>query len=236
MEKHRLLLLDELRRKITRLETFRRSDPSRPVPSGIDPLDRLLREDGFARGTLVEWFDASEGAAATTLALLAARGACVDGRALVVLDRRGEFYPVEAVRWGVDPQRLIVLQANGRADVAWASCEVLRSAAVGAMLAWPERIAGRDFRRMQLAVEQGGGLGLLVRPEAVRREPSWAEVRLRVEPLRCADDARRRLRLHLLRCRGIVSEPSVDVEIDDQTCRVYPVAQLADSANPARSA
>ena len=36
---------------------------------------------------------------------------------------------------------------------------------------------------MQLAVEQGGGLGLLVRPEAVRGEPSWAETRLLVDKL-----------------------------------------------------
>ena len=66
MEKHCRLLIEELRRKITCLETFRRADGGRRVSSGIGPLDRLLPGQGFARGTLVEWFDACEGAAATT--------------------------------------------------------------------------------------------------------------------------------------------------------------------------
>ncbi|MBN1588216.1 MAG: hypothetical protein JW888_01740 [Pirellulales bacterium] len=229
MKKHRGLLLDELREKITCLETFRRPDAARAVPSGIDSLDRLLGERGFPRGALVEWFDRCEGAAATTLALLAARGACADGGALVVLDRRGEFYPVEAVRWAIDLDRLIVVRPTTRAEIAWAGCEVLRQPVVGALLAWPGRIAGRDFRRMQLAVEQGGGLGLLVRPATDRGQPSWAEVRLLVEPLASGNDARRRLRIHLLRARGVRGQPSVDVEIDEPTCRVYSIAQLADS-------
>ena len=32
--------------------------------------------------------------------------------------------------------------------------------------------------------EQGGGVGLLMRSLGVRHEPSWAEVRLLIEPLR----------------------------------------------------
>jgi len=169
------------------------------------------------------------------LALAAARNACADGGALVVFDRRGEFYPVEAVRWGIDPRRLIVVQATARKDIAWAACEVLRSPAVGAMLAWAGRIDGRDFRRMQLAAEQGGGLGLLIRPEKTRGDPSWAEVRLTAEPL-SSDGQRRRLRVRLLRARGVGGEHTVDVEIDEQTCRLYSVAQLARPAALARAA
>ncbi|NLE36965.1 MAG: hypothetical protein GX621_02975 [Pirellulaceae bacterium] len=234
MEKHPVYSLDELRRKITRMETFRRPDPVRSIASGIEAIDRLLG-GGFSPGSLVEWFDSCEGAAATTLALATARGACADGGAMVVFDRRGEFYPVEAVRWGIDPRRLIVVQATNRADVAWAGCEVLRSPAVAAMLAWHGRIDGRDFRRMQLAVEEGGGLGLLIRPEKTRGDPSWAEVRLGVEPLP-SDGQRRRLRVRLLRARGVGGEHAVDVEIDEQTCRLYSVAQLARPAAAARAA
>jgi len=234
MDTHRRLLIEELRQKISRVEMFRRPRGGHALSSGIGPLDRLLPGRGFPRGTLVEWFDGCDGAAAGSLALVAAREACASGGALVVFDRRGEFYPVEAIRWGVDPQRLIVVRANTRADVAWASREVLCQPAVGALLAWTERIAGRDFRRMQLAVERGGGLGLFVRPEAARGDPSWAETRLLVEP-RGGGETRRRLRIRLLRARGVGGEPSVDVQIDEPSCRVYPVAQLADRAIAGRA-
>jgi hypothetical protein len=38
------------------------------------------------------------------------------------------------------------------------------------------------MRRWQLAAASSGAVGLLVRPDAVRREPSWAEARLTISP------------------------------------------------------
>ena len=72
-----------------------------------------------------------------------------------------------------------------------------------AAVAWPERPDGRTLRRWQLAAEKSGALGLLIRPDSARNEPSWAEVRLLVEPLpvRLLQSHRRRLKIHLLRCR-----------------------------------
>ena len=114
--------------------------------------------------------------------MLAAREACRNGGVLVVLDRRREFCPPAAVRLGIEPEQFVVVHAESAADNDWAMDQVLRSPAVAAVLAWPERLDGRTFRRWQLAVEQGGGLGLLLRPAAARADPSWADVRLLVEP------------------------------------------------------
>ena len=123
-----------------------------------------------------------EGGGAGTLALLAARQACRDGGALVVLDGRGDFCPPAAVRLGIGPERLVVIHPQNAADHHWAMNQALRCPAVAAVLAWPKTIDDRTFRRWQLAAEEGGCLGLLVRPEAARAEPSWADVRLLVEP------------------------------------------------------
>jgi hypothetical protein len=38
------------------------------------------------------------------------------------------------------------------------------------------------FRRWQLAAERGGSVGLLMRPSTARAAPSWADVRIAVEP------------------------------------------------------
>jgi protein ImuA len=217
------------------------ADPASPerVPvlsSGCPALDGILPEKGFRRGTLVEWL----GDGAATLAFRTAAGACQDGRALVVVDSSGEFYPPAAIALGIEPSRLIVVHPGNKADHTWALDQALRCPAVAAAVAWPDcthhaprgdglhrtergeygyTLDGRTFRRLQLAVEQGGGLGLLIRPTVLRGEPSWTDVRLLVEPLASNKDpfiARRRMRIVLLRCRGGRGEQSVEVEIDDE--------------------
>jgi protein ImuA len=141
----------------------------------------------------------------------------------MVLDRTGEFYPLAAAAQGIEPARLIVVHPGIKADHTWALDQALRCPAVAAVVAWPEspdgKLDGHTFRRLQLAVEQGGGLGLLVRPESVRGQPSWADVRLLVEPLpSTAPYGRpRRMRVVLLRCRGGRGEQTVEVEIDHET-------------------
>jgi protein ImuA len=248
----RTLCLERLRRRIARLETgAKRHGSGPPVPSGCEALDGLLPEKGFCRGTLVEWLSAGQGVGACTLALLAAKQACGDGGMLAVFDRRREFCPPAAVRLGIAPQQLLVIHADTPADNHWAIDQALRSPAVAAALAWPDRLDDRTFRRWQLAAEEGGCLGLLLRPEKARHEPSWADVRLLVEPYLVGPDdvpllrrssagcnlshgtackqavahgsekCQRLLRIVLLRCRGGNAGRGFEVELDDETYRVH---------------
>jgi hypothetical protein len=220
----RTISLEKLRRRIARLESgAKRHGGDRPVSSGCEALDGLLPEGGFCRGTLVEWLSAA-GGGACTLALLAAKHACSGGGMLAVFDHRREFCPPAAVRLGIEPEQLLVIHADTAADDHWAIDQALRSQAVAAALAWPGRLDDRTFRRWQLAAEEGGCLAMLLRSETARGEPSWADVRLSVEPLPAAALLRSRkrlLRILLLRCRGGNAGRGVDVELDDETYRVH---------------
>jgi protein ImuA len=231
--------LQELRRRIAAAESARRRQGGQPLASGCPPLDELLPERGFRPGTLVEWIKSCQspfptGTGAGTLALLAAREACRGGGLLAVLDQRREFFPLAAVRLGIEPEQLVVVHTPSTADNDWAMDQVLRSPAMAAVLAWPQKLDGRTFRRWQLAAEEGDCLGLLLRPETARGEPSWADVRLSVEPVCDLPSAtgvasyspgRRRLRIVVLRCRGNNCGRSIDVELDDETHCVHPVAK-----------
>jgi protein ImuA len=222
--------LDMLRREIIRLEEARRGGSRETVSTGCGPLDELLPERGMRRGTLAEWLAVGDGTGSSTLALLCAREACRDGGTLIVLDSRREFYPPSAVRLGIALEQLIVVRAGDAAENLWALDQALRCRAVAAVLAWPDKLDGRVFRRLQLAAEEGGGLGLLIRPDAARYAPSWADVRVLVEPLPSTSprNARRRLRACLLRCRGGTEGRSMDLEIDDETHSVHLAARLAE--------
>ena len=216
--------LENLRRRIARLETGAKRHSGQPVSSGCEALDALLPERGFCRGTLVEWLSAGDGAGVCALAMLAAKQACSDGGVLAVFDHRREFCPPAAVRMGIGPEQLLVIHADTTADNHWAIDQALRSQAVAAVLAWPGRLDDRTFRRWQLAAEEGGCLAMLLRPKTARGEPSWADVRLWVEPLPAAAMMRSRKRLLqivLLRCRGGNAERGLDVELDDETYRLH---------------
>jgi hypothetical protein len=230
-------LVDSLRQEIALLEGARRPTSQTPVSSAYGPLDKLLPGRGFRRGTLVEWLAFEAGSGAESLALAAAREACREGGALVVFDLAREFYPPAAVGLGIDPASLIIVQAASQSDNLWALDQALRCPGVAGALAWPKKLDGRTFRRLQLAAEQGGGLGLLVRPQGARHEPSWAEVRLAVEPLPAvAPHAPRRLKVELLHSRGGASGGSVEVELDHETHPLYLVSPLAHPAARRRAA
>lgn len=220
-------LLDSLRHQITQCEGSRRQADAEPVSTACPALDRLLPGGGLTRGTLVEWLTGGEGGGTVALALRVAREACRDLGVLVVVDSRGEFYAPAVLRMGLEPERIVVVRPSGRADFVWALDQALRCPAVPATLAWVEGLDGRTFRRFQLAAEQGASLGLLVRPAEARREPSWADVRLLVEPRPSAGVPGRRLGIHVLRCRGGADGQSLEVVLDDETRGVHLAPRLA---------
>jgi protein ImuA len=182
-----------------------------------------------------------------TLALCTAREACGEEGTLVVFDRAEEFYPPAAARLGIELGRLVVVQAAGEADNLWALDQALRTPGVAAVLAWPEKLDAHSFRRLQLAAEAEAALGLLIRPEKVRHEPSWADVRLLVEPrpvpipvsgpppVSASGDGRL-ISIQLLRCRGRTGRGQVEVEIDHETHPLHPTSQLARRATLRRAA
>src|SRR5262245_45927640 len=112
-------LLTNLRRKVERLEAARPPGDEQSVSTGSAALDRLLPAGGLRRGTLVEYLKPVSGCGAETLALVAAREACRDGRALVVVEETltrsasegrgaGCFYPPAAAAWGIDLSMMLV--------------------------------------------------------------------------------------------------------------------------------
>jgi len=208
-------VLETLRRRLARLEKLYSRNSNTVVSTGCAALDRFLPAGGFPCGSLIEFLTSDDGSGAVGLALLSAGQLCRQGKPLVVVDRTGQFYPPAAACLGISPQQLLIVQPRNHADEHWTIHQALRCTGVGAVLAWPATIDHRSFRRLQLAAEHGGGLGLLIRPPSTRREPSWAQVRLAVEPLPGGTSRKRRLRIELLRCRGAAGNGTLELELGD---------------------
>jgi hypothetical protein len=255
----------ELDTLLRRLERPGSGHPRQRISTGCGPLDAALPGQGLLRGSLVEWLGNGPGCGARLLALRAAREACREGGALVVIDPEHNFYPPAAAAGGLDLQRTIVIRQSQSAQNArgqwnkqsqWALDQALRCPHVAAVVAWPQQLDGRVFRRLQLAVETSGCLGLLIRPAAAQRESSWADVRLLISPVAHTpvnDNQHNasqtapvalswRLKIELLRCRGGSTQRTVDLEIDERTGDIHAAhpgnlaTQLADSTIDSRQA
>jgi hypothetical protein len=188
------------------------------------------------------------------LALLA-RSLPADGT-IVIVDPQREFYPPAAAALGIDLAHTIVVRPADDAAALWALEQTLRSRDVDAAFCRLGAINDRASRRLQLAVERGGGRGVLVRPAYFRRQPSWADARLLVAPVRSnvlPSGSRlnerylstlhsplstllhaRRLRIEILSLRGGAPGGVCEVELCHETGGVRLVPQLARAA-PATS-
>ncbi|HSZ09820.1 MAG TPA: hypothetical protein VK794_14865, partial [Steroidobacteraceae bacterium] len=74
--------------------------------------------------------------------------------------------------------RLLVVRPNTATEALWAAEQALSSGVCAAVLLWLKGTDDRWLRRLKLAAEAGGSLGVLFRPERHRFEPSPANLRL----------------------------------------------------------
>lgn len=168
--------------------------PQKVVSSGFEALDRLLPAGGIRRGSLTEWLlpgGLAGGVASSggiTLACAVAVHVSSDAEetasTVIVVDRSGRFHPPAVFPWlGGNRVRIVVARPSKDDDESWAIDQSLRCPGVSAVLAWPRRIDSTSMRRWQLAARSSGAIGLFARRIEDRREPSWADVRLVVQPL-----------------------------------------------------
>jgi hypothetical protein len=238
-DRARQALLQNLTRRIREVEAAECAR-GRPIISlGIPGFDACLPGSGLTTGALVELFSAAAGDGAWTVAIAVAQRACGDHKALVVVDAGGCFYPPAAAKLGVDLERCIVVRPATARDAGAALRQALSCGAVGAAIGWFDALNPSECRRLQLAAEKGGGVGLLLRPLAARQTPSLAALRLLVQPV--ANPLKkvpvpffRRIRVEVLRSHGAKAGQSIILEIDDETGHVCVPAGVAAATTGSR--
>jgi protein ImuA len=172
-------LMAALRHRIARLERPVLARPGlAPVPL-CPAIDAALPAGGLARAALHEVLPAEaahQGAAAGFCAMVLARAA----GPVFWIAPEPDAWPPGLARFGLDPAQLVLVRAPKPADALWAMEEALRCpATAGALLLAP----GLDLtaeRRLMLAAETGGGLGLLLRGEDAAVGPGAALTRWRI--------------------------------------------------------
>ncbi|MCP3869678.1 MAG: translesion DNA synthesis-associated protein ImuA [Gammaproteobacteria bacterium] len=147
-------------------------------PTGWEPLDALI--GGWPRGALTELL--SNRYSGLPLLIPALAGLSDTDRWLVwTAPPHLPYAPALAAR-GVQMEKVLVIRQASLSQRLWVTEQALRSGDCAAVLAWFEHLEIAPLRRLQLAAEQGGGIGVLFRPTDATRQSSPARLRLRVIP------------------------------------------------------
>lgn len=217
--------------------SLRTRHPRRPesFTTGLAALDGLLPDGGFGCGTVHEILSASSGRPPLFLAVILARAAIgAAGGAVVWLDPLGEVYPPTFATFGIPLDRSFMLRVPKISDQVWAVVECCRSEGVGAVVAELPRLSKVEARRLQLAAERGGGVGLLLRPFASNVTHYAAATRWGVRPIR-GSPAVRRWEVELVHGHGGRIGESVIIEVCRETNHVRAFEALA-AGSPASQA
>ena len=150
-----------------------------------------------------------------------------DAAGLVVWsDPRGDLYAPAVAAGGVPLDRLLLLRPPSAREEVWAVAECLRCPAVSAVVAAIPSLTRVEARRLQLAAERGGGVGLLLRPLG-KSDTYAAATRWLVAPAPGDADVQR-WQTQLVHGHGGRVGQSVLLEVSRETNVVRAVEQLAD--------
>ena len=155
--------IDELRERIRRLEGA--AGRRRLVlPFGLKAIDRLLPGGGLALGALHEVAGGGHGAIDGAAAALFTAGvaARTRGKVLWCITRPDLFAPALA-QAGLMPDRVIYVEAGDETSVLICFEEGLRHGGLGAVVAEVARLSMTASRRLQLAAEGSGTIGIAIR-------------------------------------------------------------------------
>ncbi|HKG07344.1 MAG TPA: hypothetical protein VKB19_12830 [Pedobacter sp.] len=149
-------------------------DIEQSFPGGVFPKSAIhefitvLPEDAAA----------SDGFIAGLLAILMKGGAvCV----WVSTSRR--LFPASLSTFNVEPERIIFIDVKTEKDALWITEEALKCEGLAAVVAELNNLSLIESRRLQLAVEESGVTGFILRKDASKTASTVATARWKISPL-----------------------------------------------------
>jgi cell division inhibitor SulA/protein ImuA len=167
-----------------------RSSSSRPVwPTGRRELDARLPGGGWPAASLVEVLLGTTGLGEVQLflpALAESQHRTGEVPWIVWIAPPHEPYAPALAQQGIELSRLLIVRPASATEALWAAEQALSSGVCAVVLLWLQGTDDRWLRRLKLAAEAGGALGVLFRPERHRFESSPASLRLLMTQSDCA--------------------------------------------------
>lgn len=148
------------------------------TPTGWAQLDQELPGGGWPCHALTEVLTSQPAVVewrllGASLRQVAARG----GQIVAVAPPRQPYLP-GLQQEGLDERYFVWIDARTPAERLWATEQLIKANACGAVIAWLPQARAEQIRRLQVCAQACEGLVFLCRPEAARHESSAAPLRV----------------------------------------------------------
>jgi len=148
------------------------------VSSGFEALDAALPGGGWPGHGVTEILSAQSGTLEWRLLGPLLRQVCAAGRSVVLIGPPRPPHP-PGLRWeGINERQLVWVQAETPAERLWATEQLVKANACGALIAWLPQVRPEQVRRLQVLAAGCAGPVFLCRPATAARESSAAPLRL----------------------------------------------------------
>jgi protein ImuA len=148
------------------------------VKTGWEALDERLPGGGWPCHSLTEVLQLQPSLCEWRLTGPALRSVVAAGHTVVVVGPPKHPHLPGLRHEGIDDRHFVWLQADTPAERLWATEQLVKSNACGALLSWLPHARPEQLRRLQVCAAACDGPVIVFRPEAARHEASPAPLRL----------------------------------------------------------
>lgn len=178
-------LIEKLRKDILLWQGYKPQSDVIGRKSGLGEIENAFPDKVFPTMAIHEFISikpehssASDGFIAALLSVL-----MKDGAACLWISTARRLFPVSLRMFNVDPERIIFIDVAMEKDVLWIMEEALKCEGLAAVIAEVDNLNLIESRRLQLAVEQTGVTGFIIRKNGSKAINSIATARWKITPV-----------------------------------------------------
>lgn len=194
------------------------------VATGFADLDAQLPGGGWPRAALTELLVSRPGSGELRVVMPALARLSQTEKWLVLVGPPHQPYAPGFQAAGVDLSRLIVVKTRSDGESLWAAERCLRANSCAAVLMWAGCGSPQTMRRLQLAVEEGKGMGVVFGATRYAAQPSPAPLRMQLSSQRSG------IEVQILKRRGGGWAPPVHLPMEPGQA----LTRVTDVTEPAR--
>lgn len=183
-------ILQKLRQDLLLWQGYKPPQAAASDRIGLGEIEDAFPSGVFPRKAIHEFICISPDHAAATdgfigglLSVLMAEGA-----GCVWIGTRRRLFPTSLSAFGVEPDRIIFIDVKSEKEVLWIMEEALNCDGLAAVVAEVDGLSLIESRRLQLAVEESGIPGMIIRKDERRMASTVSNARWRIVPIPSMDE------------------------------------------------
>jgi len=178
-------IIAQLQKDILPLQGFKTTSKNAAEDIGLGPIKYAFPNAKFPLGAVHEFMAASPEDAAATGGFVSGILASLmrkDG-ATIWISRSRTIFPPALISFGIAPDKIIFIDLQKEKEMLWAMEEALKCDGLAAVVAEMPELSFTASRRLQLAVEQSGVTGFILRCNPHNVNTTACVTRWKITPL-----------------------------------------------------